>query len=195
MKRFYSSDWHMSHKNVTGPKISNWDKGYRIFDTTEEMDETIIKGVNNTIGQDDHLYYLGDFTLGDKVQKYRDRIICKNITYILGNHDDRRSIEKVFGVMNTFDVKMITIEDKQKIFMSHYAHRVWEGSHKNTIHLYGHSHDSLDCHGEEWGKSMDVSVDSAYRILGEWRPFSEDEILRIMSKRDVKQVDHHNLRS
>jgi hypothetical protein len=39
--------------------------------------------------------------------------------------------------------------------------------------------------------SMDVGIDSAYRILGEYRPFSYDEIARIMAKREHNPVDHH----
>ena len=190
MKRFFSSDWHLGHKNISGPKMSNWPNGYRTFDSPQEMDEDIIKNVNNMIQYHDHLFYLGDFSLGAKVQEYRDRINCRQITFILGNHDDPRNIERVFGIMNTHHV----LEIKEKgvhYFLSHYAHRVWNKSHRDSIHLYGHSHDSLDREGEEWGRSMDVSVDSAYRLFGEYRPFTEDEILRIMSKRESKFVDHH----
>ena len=59
--------------------------------------------------------------------------------------------------------------------------------------LYGHSHDSLEY--EAWGKSMDVGVDAAFRILGQYRPFSYEEIKAIMDKRDIKVLDHHKMRS
>lgn len=73
--------------------------------------------------------------------------------------------------------------------LSHYAHRVWHGSHKGWYHLYGHSHDSLE--GEQWGRSMDVGIDSAIRILGKARPFSITEISDILDKRPIKFSDHH----
>jgi len=79
---------------------------------------------------------------------------------------------------------------KHTFFMSHYAHRVWLGSHKSIIHLYGHSHSSLE--NKPYGKSMDVGIDNAKKLLGEYRPFSVEEIIQFMSKRDVFFPDHHN---
>lgn len=87
---------------------------------------------------------------------------------------------------------------KQTFFLSHYAHRVWNKSHHGVIHLYGHSHDSLDRYFNTndprhyYGKSMDVGIDSAKRVLGEYRPFHIDEILKIMNGREIYMPDHHN---
>lgn len=74
------------------------------------------------------------------------------------------------------------------IVLSHYGHRVWHGSHKGWIHLYGHSHGSLP----PYGKSIDVGVDSAKRILGEYRPFYLSEIVNIMKDRSSEFPDHHD---
>jgi calcineurin-like phosphoesterase family protein len=76
------------------------------------------------------------------------------------------------------------------IFMSHFAHRVWDKSHHGRIHLYGHSHASLE--HEEWGKSLDVGVDNYYRLYGKYEPFSLAQIWEIMAKRQAKIIDHHN---
>jgi hypothetical protein len=73
------------------------------------------------------------------------------------------------------------------LFLSHYSHRVWNGSHKGITHLYGHSHGLID----DFNKSMDVGVDVAYRMFGEWRPFHLNEIIDIMSKKIISPVDHH----
>jgi calcineurin-like phosphoesterase family protein len=80
--------------------------------------------------------------------------------------------------------------EKDSLFLSHYAHRVWNGSHKGVIHLYGHSHASLE--DKPYGKSMDVGVDAAYRLFGEYRPFHIDEIKSIMSQREISFPDHHD---
>jgi hypothetical protein len=71
-----------------------------------------------------------------------------------------------------------------------FKHAIWEGSHKGYWHLYGHSHSSA----EHWeiGKSMDVGVDNAYRLLGEYRPFSLEEVGKFMSQREIHNVDHHD---
>ncbi len=68
--------------------------------------------------------------------------------------------------------------------------RVWLGSHKGYYHCYGHSHGSLE--SKPWGKSMDVGIDSAYRLFGEYRPFSLEEVVEILDKRKIEIVDHHN---
>ena len=85
-------------------------------------------------------------------------------------------------------VKAVTI-GKNKFFLSHFAHRVWDKSHHGVIHLYGHSHATID---DEWGKSMDVGIDAAYKRYGAYRPFHINEIVGIMNKRKVKVLDHHN---
>jgi hypothetical protein len=53
--------------------------------------------------------------------------------------------------------------------------------------LIGNSHDNLE--HTSWGKSMDVGVPSAYRILGEYRPFSFEEIKTILDQRET--LTHH----
>lgn len=73
-------------------------------------------------------------------------------------------------------------------FLSHYSHQIWLGSHKSIIHLFGHSHDSI----KGIGKSMDVGIDVAKRLLGEYKPFSIEEIINIMDKKEVVFLDKHN---
>lgn len=85
-------------------------------------------------------------------------------------------------------LKEITV-DKQKIILCHYAMRVWKGSHDGWWHLYGHSHGSLEY--EQYGKSMDVGIDTAFSRFGEYRPYSFEEIKEIMDKREIKYVDSH----
>jgi hypothetical protein len=55
--------------------------------------------------------------------------------------------------------------------------------------LYGHSHDSL---ADSGCRSMDVGVDSAKRLLGEYRPFELAEVLSTIGGRAIGYVDHHN---
>lgn len=189
MKEFFTADLHLNHANIAGPSISNWDSGFRDFKTIDQMNEEIIRKINETVGQDDTLYIIGDLCFGDHTltPMWRKRIICKNVIWLKGNHDKKQDhYAKYFTYAG--DVAMITI-DKQKIFMSHYKHAIWEGSHKGFWHLYGHSHAAA----EDWviGKSMDVGIDNARKLLGEYRPFSFDEIKRFMDKREIHKADHH----
>ena len=75
-----------------------------------------------------------------------------------------------------------------KFVLCHYALRVWNKHHRGSIHLYGHSHNSID---NSHGKSMDVGIDAIYSLLDEYRPISIIEILKIMKNRDIQKIDHH----
>lgn len=152
------------------------------------MTQTLIKTLNQYVNHDDTLYFLGDFAFQDhrKIPDLRARINCQTIHFILGNHDHH--ITKYKECFASIQTTLDLVYNKQPIFLSHYAHRVWQGSHKGFIHLYGHSHGSIP----DYGKSMDVGVDAAYRLTGEYRPFSADEIIAIMAKRDVAYVGHHD---
>ncbi len=188
---WFSSDFHFLHKNIAGEKVSQWKKGYRNFDSVEEMDQTLLKTINKYVKWDDTLYFLGDFSFGDhrKITNYRAQINCMTIHFIRGNHD--KDIDKYKSFFSSLQDVLTITEHGKKIFLSHYAHRIWNKSHHGTIHLYGHSHGTIGDHG----KSMDVGIDVAYRMFGEWRPFSIEEIIEIMDKKDIPVLDHHRANS
>lgn len=183
---------NLGHSNIAGTKCSSWKDGYRDFDSVQEMNEEIIKTLNKYVKWDDELYFLGDFCFGGhkNTPAYRDRISCKTIHVVRGNHD---------GKIDLYKDKFTSIQDvltldldgkgnpKKTIFMSHYAHRIWLGSHKGVIHLYGHSHNSIS----DYGRSMDVGIDVAKWLTGEYKPFSLEEILKIMELKSQEFPDHH----
>ena len=198
MNIWFTSDTHFGHTNIAGPKISTWSSGYRDFNSVHMMNMALVDGINKYVKEDDILYHLGDWSFGgvQNIFQFRNYIICKNIHLILGNHD-KHIIDKeikyhdtTFNPIELFssvqDVLTLDI-GKTKIFLSHYSHRVWLGSHKGVIHLYGHSHGSIP----DYGKSMDVGVDVAFKKFGEYRPFNIGDITNIMSKRNIEKIDHH----
>lgn len=207
-KIFFTSDTHYNHKNIVsgcstwgerGPDSSIHSKqNTRKFDTLEKHNEAIVAGINNIVGENDILYHLGDWSFGgyEFIPKFRERIICKNIHLRYGNHDEHIEKNKIIADKPSQDLFSSTNHifwgniASQEFYLSHYAHRVWPRSHKGTIHLYGHSHDTLEKH--PYGKSMDVGVDAAFRLFGEYRPFSWYEVMAIMNKREILIVDHHN---
>ncbi len=74
------------------------------------MDDTIINGVNSTCQQNDTLYFLGDFAFvnsKEKMQNLRNRIVCKNIIFLEGNHDgsDNRNDENFKWILDIFGVE------------------------------------------------------------------------------------------
>ena len=183
-KIWFISDTHFGHKNII--KFSS-----RPFGDVTEMNESLIKSWNNVVSIDDDVYHNGDFglTSSNKILSILERL-NGNIHLITGNHEkgilSSAACKERFVWIKPYHEMYI---DKQFIVLSHYGMRVWNKSHHKSWQLYGHSHDSME--HETWGRSMDVGVDSAYRILGEFRPFSFEEIKTIMDTRQHNPVDHH----
>lgn len=77
---YFTSDHHFSHKNII--QLCN-----RPFNSVEEMDEEMIKRWNSVVGEQDIVYYLGDFSLSIRpVKAYVPRLNGIKIL-IPGNHD------------------------------------------------------------------------------------------------------------
>jgi len=211
---FFTSDTHFHHKNIVRG-TTTWEvqekgsnhgiQSLRDFDTLEEHDEALIKSINSIVKYDDVLYHLGDWSFGglEQVKKFRDRLECREIHLIFGNHDEKIEDNKLdlshsscMGIQSLFsstqyykelDLKIDSMKSgkygKTNIVLSHYSHQVWNKSHKGAIHLFGHSHGSL----KGIGKSMDVGVDT-----NNLYPYHLDEILDIMKNIKTEIVDHHS---
>lgn len=84
---YFTSDLHFWHSNVI--KYCN-----RPFSSTEEMNEMLIKYWNDTVGPEDTVYCLGDFSLAfAPVELYSSRL--NGIKYLVpGNHDFCHSYHK-----------------------------------------------------------------------------------------------------
>jgi calcineurin-like phosphoesterase family protein len=118
----------------------------------------------------DHVYHLGDF--GFKFVEEVLKQLKGQIHLVMGSHDSEAwALRKRFAEVT--QIKEIRIGG-HFVVMSHCAFRVWEKSHFNSWHLYGHSHGRLP--GQ--GKSMDVGVDTH-----NFYPYSWEEILSLMEKR------------
>ena len=151
----------------------------------------ILENINKYVGPKDILINLGDFVFKNHnyIPEMRDRIVCQHVHHIIGNHDTK--IEKFADKFSSLSDIMELNYHGHMFILCHYAMRVWHHMHKGHYHAYGHSHDAIDKHSNSpWGKSMDVGIDSAYRILGAYRPFNIDEVIDILSKRAQKAADH-----
>lgn len=213
---FFTSDTHFGHGNIikysNRPFLTELDKEefakesvdfnrpkWRVSqEAIAAMDNELLKQINDMVGENDVLYHLGDFALPGKYNyyqrchQYRNRIKCKNVIIIWGNHDDR-SIYNLFSA--DYDLKYLKVPDINKdIVLCHYAMAIWNKCHKGSWHLYGHSHSTA----EPWldtimngRRSIDVGVDNAAKIFGKYRPFSLDELKEIFKTRTGFSADHH----
>lgn len=144
--KYYISDLHLFHKNVTG-EGNNFDN--RPFDTLEEMHKYIKEKWNRKITNGDTVYILGDVALRGINTKLIALVaqLRGNKILIKGNHDDVRDLR----YSNLFDeiVEYKEVTDtlnKQtvKLVLSHYPILMWKGQHRGTIHLYGHVHNTFE---------------------------------------------------
>lgn len=141
------SDLHLGHKNIIGFCD-------RPFKTVEEMDETLISNVNETVGKKDLLWFLGDFAFGSKerIQRYTESIFCSQKSIILGNHDSHPTrwwIESGWTWASRFPIVYLDF-----IVLSHYQmfmqtagpyFNVHGHSHNSTVHRPSSRHMNVSC--------------------------------------------------
>lgn len=196
-----TSDTHYNHQNICRG-TTNWRKPdgsipikeTRDFKSLDIMNDMIVDNINQYVKQDDVLIHLGDWSFGgfEFIRKFRERIICKNIHLILGNHDhhienNRENIQSLFSSVSHYNTLVL---DKRNIRLFHYPIDSWNGLNKGEIHLHGHCHLPNDIKLGK-GKRMDVGMDGH----PEFRPYHiVNDILPIMSKQPIHshlEHDHH----
>lgn len=159
---FFSADWHLGHSNIikycNRPFMSREEEGLiamadrgvipakelRISqESTDRMTNAIIDHTNAVVSSNDTLVINGDFCWTPREDRfrvakaYRDRINCKNVFLIWGNHDDRKTLSPLFTAI--YDQYIFNV-DGQRVFMSHYPCRSWDMAHHGSWMLYGHVH-------------------------------------------------------
>ena len=202
-KLFFTSDTHYNHSNICSATTS-WAKGEgstRKFDSLEKMNDTLVNNINEVVGENDILFHLGDWSFGgfEKIAEFRDRIICKNIHLLLGNHDhhiekNKEDIRRLFSSVNQYlelQVKYnvnTPIQGEVNFVLMHYPIASWNNMNRGWIHLHGHVHLPSDKRIAQ-GRAMDVGVDG-----NNLKPVSLKEILKLR-ERPIKNLsipkDHH----
>ncbi len=194
-----TSDLHINHKNII-KGLSNWSNGgQRDFNSVDEMNETIIDNINSQVMENHHLFILGDLMFGEKdYNTLFKQINCRNIYVLRGNHcNPTKLIESCIDsdVVYLGWRENVTINNKLYV-LSHEPILSWDGMGKESTLLYGHCHASLynnpllDFYTGT--RTLDVGVDNAYRLFGQYRPFSLEEVTEILDKRPILFIDHHN---
>jgi len=195
------SDPHYNHKNICRG-VTNWRTSdgeipitqTRNFPTIEKMNAAIVNNINNCAMPDDTLICLGDWSFGgfESIREFWDRIMCKNIHLILGNHDhhidrNRDGSQGLFKSVSHYN----TLEMGQfKFRLMHYPISSWDGLNKGVMHLHGHCHLPTNLRFGK-GQRMDVGMDGH----PEFRPYNVmDEVVPLLRHREKLSEmpnDHH----
>lgn len=190
--RYFTADPHLGDERILDADFSA-----RQFATIKEHDDYIIERYNAEVMRTDELFIIGDFCK-TRPGHYRNRIKCRTVHLIWGNHDND-NYKLHFSTVD--DVRMVKLgvdssgpEPKSiHAFISHYAHAYWPSSHYGTLHFYGHTHDAREETLDAvfpGRKATDVGVDAAKRLLGDFRPFSDAWLIKhLWSRPGHDQVD------
>jgi len=199
-KLWFTGCTHFGHTNIAGPDISSWDGGYRNFDSVEAMDKVLIEGINNHVKKDDILIHLGDFSFKSHklIPSYRNSLNVETIHLLLGNHDGKVPMyaSSFTSIQDKMELEVIYFYKEQKrtihIVCGHYPELSWLGSGKGYWMLHSHCHNApairelnTKC------KRFEASMDHAYFLVGEYRPFELRELVAIQDRKDVEMLDHH----
>lgn len=194
MNIWLTADSHYGHENILR-------HDGRPFASIKEHDEALVENHNQCVKPGDEVWHLGDFACCNVEHPagwYLDKL-HGNIHIIWGNHDHRGKMSaaacmsdgrKGKKFASAHDVYMLSVarmlpetcgKPGDHLFLSHYAHKVWPGSHHGRWHLYGHSHGNLD---GGLGASMDVGV-----VLHGYKPINYDEVASVLRHRGLNS--HH----
>lgn len=145
-------------------------------ESVEKMNRCLIERWNERVGKKDDCYVLGDIVVGRHIDNLTARTLIKSLNgrihLILGNHDQwaEKNQDLFSSVQQVKELKI----NGTRIWLSHYSHRVWPGSSRGALHLYGHSHGGLP----EEGLSCDVGVD-----CHEYYPVPFEQISEVLAAR------------
>lgn len=170
-KIFFTSDTHFNHDRefVYSP---------RGFKTIQEMNGTLVKNWNETVGNDDDIYVLGDFFLGTDFN-YIQEVLNKlngRIHLVTGNHDTPSKIIEYTSwnnIVKIADALRIRYK-KREFFLCHYpvlTASLEQDPDKAVINLFGHTH-SKDKFYEDRPYMYNVAVDA-----NDNKPVEIEEIL------------------
>ena len=197
---FFTADLHHHHGNimkycrrikfmndyekcVMDSGDNNMIKKLRISqESIEQMDNTIIQNINGMVSEKDTLCILGDlgfFKHQIDVKNIIDKIHCRNIYYIMGNHDNSFYINNY--ISKVYDQVSIKVCN-QLIVLNHYPMLRWDHSHHGSWQLFGHCHGNMNSWIDKYmpeTKILDVGIDTH-----DYRPWSFSEIKRYMDTKN-----------
>jgi RNA ligase len=187
MKRWFTSDIHLGHRNVI-------EYCARPYANVHEMDKAIIEQWNSQVNPEDEVYFLGDFGINKRKALDKELVNSLNgVKYItLGNHDsgfvrwhNKKNIESIVNgyIKSGWDgcgiEDHLLLKNGVEVIMTHlppdnsrdtrYSKFKLEND-PNKIYLSGHLHGMY--------RKKDNMIDVAFD--GELKLLSEDDIVNLI---------------
>jgi calcineurin-like phosphoesterase family protein len=146
MPVFFTADTHFGdHRTINIHK--------RPFATVAEMDRTMIEHWNAMVAPGDVVWHLGDFArTADKVSDILRQLNgTKHLVRGNNDSDDVARAPEWESVSHYVELEL----DGRLLVLCHYPFRSWNGQHRGSIDLHGHSHGRL----KPQARQFDVGVD------------------------------------
>lgn len=154
---YFLSDTHFYHTAILGYCS-------RPFSSIEEMDETLIANWNNTIFDNDTVYFLGDLALNSTKDQVKTLVsnLKGNKILLRGNHDSYSNnfyLEAGFSEVHKFlilsykDIDFVLTHIPEHLNW-HTKNNKWEpfkvDKNRIKVNIHGHLHNTISEHLPPW---------------------------------------------
>ena len=166
---YYVSDLHLHHLSIIN-------MCGRPFDNIEEMNNILINNWNDTVSNNDIVYFLGDFAYKCNQQKATELLKQLNGKkyFIKGNHDKETWLNKIKEehlIEDWFNYKEIN-DNNRMVILCHYPIHSWNGLYHGSYHLYGHVHNRTVSNNEWQYRRYNVSAEAI-----NYKPVTLDDLI------------------
>jgi calcineurin-like phosphoesterase family protein len=159
MSLFFTADTHFGDHRT----INIWK---RPFACTAEMDARLIEEWNAAVAPEDEVWHLGD--VARRASDVPALLTQLNGTkHLLRGNNDPQATLAAAGWASVGDYAEVDVEGR-RLVLCHYPFRSWNGQHRGSINLHGHSHGRL----KPLPRQYDVGVD----VHG-WAPVRLEQLL------------------
>ena len=179
MKRFLIADTHFGHAKII-------DYEHRPFRDVEEMNRRLIELWNSTVGKEDLVYVLGDFTLSRRMDVIRNLVaeLHGKKILIMGNHDTRKPKDYIECGFEVATRRPMMAEPG--VILMHEPFADASLIAPNYLYFFGHVHANRTLM-DEYPNCMCVSVE---RI--DYRPVDLDLCIKRL-KSNIKAVTQSSI--
>jgi calcineurin-like phosphoesterase family protein len=186
MKFFTGSLFLGSKKLLSADRLKP--ESNELFADWIEYTQCLIDSINKTVGENDELYVLGNFSRR-KPGKFLRRINCRHVHLIRGDIDPPMASTEVFGVVPDTQKVKLRKGDNYKgtsVILSHFPLVYWKGSHRGRVLLYARHLDSREAAFKRalpTHRSFNCCVDNLRALFGNYCPISETTLIDMLASR------------
>jgi calcineurin-like phosphoesterase family protein len=131
------------------------------------MNAALVTSWNAAVGPEDDVWHLGDFARTENQMSEFLSVLAGHKHLLRGNNDPD-AVSPAVGWASVQDYRELELEG-HLLVLCHYPFRSWNGQHRKSINLHGHSHGRL----KRVPRQVDVGVDA-----WDFRPVDLARVLR-----------------